>query len=204
MKWNKSAAAVLIVALGVGAVVTSKTIFSKGIPLFKPAIGPRAQGNPNAQFKIIEYMDMQCHSCAEASPLMKNYIYTYPSKIYWQVKFYPLVKSHLYALKSAIYAECSARQNKFWPFYESVLENQKEWAESADPDAIFARLAKAAALDENMLKACVDTGDAKKIVLNEAEEAVSAGVTATPSFFVNGKMVVGPKGLQEELDKLLH
>ena len=202
MKWNKSTATVFLVLACIGLVGVAKFyFFPHGFVGSK--VGPRAQGNPNAEIKIVEFMDAQCGTCAEAAPILKNYLYTYPSKIYWEVKFYPLVKSHLYALKSAIYCECAARQNKFWPFFDAVLENQKEWSQSQDPDAIFMRFANDAKLDPGVLKACVADDDAKRVVHDEADEAVKAGVRATPTFFVNGKIAVGPKGLQEELDPKL-
>jgi protein-disulfide isomerase len=204
MKFNKSLLTIAVIFVCVGVVNVSKNILGpKGLLTFQAKIGPRAQGNPNAPIKIVEYMDMQCKSCAEAVPIMKNYFYTYPSKIYWEVKFYPLMKSHLYALKSALYAECAARQNKFWPFYDAVLEHQSEWSKAADPNPVFTRLALESNINIQTLEACVEDGNAKLAVMSEKDQAIQLGIKSTPTFFINEKMVVGTKALQEELDAIL-
>ena len=41
-----------------------------------------------------------------------------------------------------------------------------------------------------------------KAVLEEKEKGVSLGVVTTPSFFINGKLVVGLNGLQQEIASL--
>ena len=207
MKREKWVATVLIVLICSGLLWISKNYFASKKTVvadskLRPA--PRSQGDPNAPIKVIEFMDPQCKSCADASKLMKNYIYTYPKKIYWQIKFFPLVKAHLYALKSAIYSECAVRQDHFWLFFEAVLKAQDEWAASSDPDIIFTRIAIENSLDEGALRVCVEEGEAKKTVMAEKDEATALGVQATPSFFVNGKLAVGTEALQEELNRLLH
>ena len=203
---NKFAAAGVVVLAGIAFVLFAKNHFSpRGTVSAHAAAAPRAQGNPDAKIKIVEFMDPQCQSCAEVSPLLKNYLYTYPSKIYWQVKFYPLIKGHLHAMQSAVYAECASRQNQFWPFFDALLENQAEWAQAADSKTIFERLASSVAgLDLQALNACVERPDAKEAVLRESKEAADAGVRSTPTFFINGKMAVGPEALREELNRLLH
>jgi protein-disulfide isomerase len=125
---------------------------------------------------------------------------TYPDKIYYQLRFYPLVKSHPHAFKSAFYAECAARQNKFWKFHDLLFENQSFWSQVPEPDPIFHDLARQAGMNLKNLDACLENPQTKKSVLDEKDEGASMGVRRTPTFFVNGRPVIGTQALQQELD----
>ena len=99
----------------------------------------RSRGNPKAALWIIEYLDFQCESCRDSMKMIETYFSAHPKDIYLQVRYYPLIKNHLYALKSAIYCECAARQKKFWEFSAQVFKSQDQWSLSKDPDVFFGR-----------------------------------------------------------------
>lgn len=160
----------------------------------------RAKGDPRAKLWIVEYMDFECLECGLAGPVIDAYLAKYPSRIYFQTRFYPLVLNHRYALKSAIYAECAARQGRFWPFHDLLFAEQERWSQSGDPDVELRRLALKSGLDLRTLDACVQVPPAKQAVLKEKEEALALGIRATPTFFLNGKAVVGLEALKRELD----
>lgn len=171
----------------------------KGKWVMDRRISSRSKGNPGAPVWIVEYVDFQCGSCRLASGVLQETFKKYPSQIYLQVRFRPLVLAHLFALKSAIYAECAASQGKFWPFYEILFERQKDWGSSSSPDDLFHSYGKEIGMDLKKLDACIRNEDVKKKVIAEKDEAMDLGVKSTPTFFVNGKMVVGLEALQEEL-----
>ena len=159
----------------------------------------RSRGNPAARFWIVEYIDFQCSTCGRASGVLDGYFKKYPSQIYLQVRFRPLILTHEFALKSAIYAECAASQRKFWSFYEILFERQKDWAASSSPDDLFHSYAKEIGMNLGKLDHCIHDEAVKKKVIAEKDEAMDLGVKSTPTFFINGKMVVGIDALKEEL-----
>lgn len=160
----------------------------------------RSHGKPSAPLWIVEYMDFQCDNCRQAGPLVEEYFRAHPGKIYLEARFYPLIRTHRFALKSAIYAECAARQDRFWSLSEALFARQKEWEASKDPDALFLGYARSAGIDVRRLEACVSDPSVKTEVLEERDRARALGLTSTPTFFVNGKKVVGTEALREEMD----
>ena len=122
----------------------------------------------------------------------------YPSKLYLQVKFHPL-KQHPHGLESALYAECATRQNKFWKFHHLLFENQSEWKENPDTAGTFHSYARQAGMDLKKLDACLANPLTEQTVSQENLDSTVLGIRSTPTFFINGKMIVGPKPLREEL-----
>ena len=158
----------------------------------------RSKGNPAASVWIVEYMDYQCPSCRMASKVLDAYFKEYPSNLYLQVRFHPL-KQHPHGLESALYAECAMSQNKFWEFHSLLFENQVEWRESSNATEKFHDYAKKTGLDLKKFDTCAADPLTKDRVLQENIESIALGVNSTPTFFINGKMIVGPKPLMAEL-----
>ena len=159
----------------------------------------RSHGSPKAPLWIIEYLDFQCGSCRDSVKVMDEYIAKYPKDIYLQQRYFPLVKKHLYALKSAIYSDCAARQKKFWEFTDRIFQTQAEWASSQDPDSYFFAAAREKGLDAAALGACVADPEVKAGVLGEREEARALGLHMTPSFFMDGEKIEGLPAIRAAL-----
>jgi protein-disulfide isomerase len=162
----------------------------------------RVIGNPNAPVKIVEYVDFQCPACASGAADLKKYLSTFPDKIYLEVKYYPL-GGHMHALTAAKFVECAAREGKFWPYSELVFERQAQWRDLFDSYPVFEAIAKEVGLDHEKMQACVASDDVREKVLKEKDEGTSLGVKSTPTYFVNGQMMVGPKPMKEAVEKAL-
>ena len=160
----------------------------------------RSRGNPGADLWVIEYLDFQCEICRDSAKMMEDYFSAHPKEMYWQIRHYPLIRNHLYALKSAIYCECAARQKKFWEFSEKIFQTRDEWAASKDPDAIFQRVAGRVGLESNALETCIKDPSVKAMVLAEREEGKSLRLGMTPTFFVNGERIQGVPAMKHELE----
>ncbi len=163
----------------------------------------KSKGNPHASLKIIEYIDYECEACAQGSKLLHDFIEQFPSRVFIKVKHFPLIESHRHALKGAQYAECAAREGKFWEYHELLLEEQSFWRTMDNPKELFAELALDVGMERSEVEACVGSNEIRIAVLAERAEGESMGVASTPTYFINGKMIVGPKSLQKELQKLL-
>ncbi len=172
----------------------------KGKFFFDKRVSSRAKGNPGAPLWIVEYLDFQCPPCRQAGPVLRSYLNKYPSQIYLQARFRPLLVSHVYALKSALYAECAADQGKFWVYHDLLFDRQEDWKSASDPDSLFFGYAKEAGMDLRKLDKCVHDPAVKERVIAEKDEAVGLGIQTTPTFFVNSKKVVGVQALKEELE----
>jgi protein-disulfide isomerase len=54
-----------------------------------------------------------------------------------------------------------------------------------------------------MLNSCLASDDARKVINDEKALGQSLGIASTPTYFINNKMVVGVKSLQDELKKYI-
>ncbi len=98
------------------------------------------------------------------------------------------------AVKMAEAALCAGDQNKFWDYNDSLLESlytgRIAAASDVEPAALKARAADLK-LDAAAFGACLDGGKYTQRVQTESQEASAKGVTGTPTFFVNDKVLVG-------------
>lgn len=162
----------------------------------------RTKGNPAALVKVVEYTDFQCPACARASVVLENAFKKYPGKIFLEHKHFPL-SMHAHARRASIYAECSAQQGKFWPFYDVLFNSQNRWESLAAVDAYFGELAVSLGMDGVKLSVCVNGGVAEKRVQQDVAGGDARGVKSTPTFLVNGKVAVGAAQFTEALEGIL-
>ena len=158
----------------------------------------RSKGDSHAPVWITEYFDYQCPACRTAHDTLDKYFQKYPKQLYLQVRFFPL-PAHKYGLKTALYAECAARQNKFWKFHDLVFENQTSWSALPDAEPVFKDYARLAGMDLKKCEACLKDPETEKAVMEEKGKASALGVQITPTAYVNGKIFAGAQAINAEL-----
>ena len=159
----------------------------------------RAKGNPQAHVKIVEFIDFQCPACAYGINFLKTFIEKHPQDVYLQVRYFPLTNMHRHAMISALYSECAARQGKFWALDDLMIPQQQQWAQLISPEPIFRAMAQQAGINLDQLDTCLASDSARKVINDEKSLGQSLGINSTPTYFINNKMVVGVKSLQDEL-----
>ena len=147
------------------------------------------RGPADANVTIVEYSDFQCPACGMAEPIIKQVLAAYPTQVKFVYKDYPL-PFHTYAQKAAEAAECAGLQGKYWEMHDVLFDNQN--ALSADD---LKGYAVELGLDTVKFNACLDTDAMKADVEADMAEAKAKGITATPSFFINGRKIVGAQPL---------
>jgi protein-disulfide isomerase len=146
----------------------------------------QVKGSNDAAVTLVEYSDFQCPACASFQPVLKEILATYGEQLRFEYKHYPL-PIHPYAQQAAIAAEAAGQQGKFFEYHDALFENQNEWSKSATPVAFFTKYAQDLGLDVEKFKQQQKSSllrDAVRADLNEAREL---GLTATPTFFLNGE-----------------
>jgi protein-disulfide isomerase len=162
----------------------------------------RTKGKPGAKIQVVEYTDFQCPACAKASVMIDEVFKKYPDKAYLELKYFPLPR-HNFARKASIYADCAGAQGKFWPFHDVIFKSQSSWDKMSSVDEYFMQLAVSLGLDGGKLDACVKDEDVAEKIAKDVESGKARGVNSTPTFFVNGKMIVGGQALVREIETLL-
>lgn len=188
---------VLIIVICVAAVVAYDFIQRSSGPDESQISSHRTMGDRSAPLRIIEFIDFQCPECAKTFHLLHKLIEEYSSQFYVEVKYFPL--NQLHSLDSAVYAECCARQDKFWPFIELLFENQSQWKSSMDATAAYKNMADQVGVELDLLESCVNADEARSVVFADKTDGESRFVRSTPTFFINGKMFVGYKSIHKKL-----
>jgi protein-disulfide isomerase len=107
------------------------------------------------------------------------------------------------ALARGGYCAQKLGNDQFWKYHEKAFETAKAkgWKQS-DPAANepVAEVATAAGLDAAAITACIATPDATAAVQKAVDAMNAAGITGTPTFFLNGrKLHMHGGGLKESL-----
>jgi protein-disulfide isomerase len=145
-----------------------------------------ARGPADAPVTIVEFSDFQCPYCSRATATLKKLDAAYPGKIRLVYRDFPLVQIHPNAARAAEAAACAHEQGKFWPMHDAMFEHQDKLAE-ADLKASAAALG----LDAAAFNTCLDSGRHTAEWQKDAAEGDRYGVSSTPAFFINGRLVVG-------------
>jgi protein-disulfide isomerase len=114
----------------------------------------------------------------------------YPGKVRLVFKDLPL-SFHEGALPAAEAARCAGEHGRFWEYHDLLFVAQPAFSKT-DLLGYAARLG----LPAESFTACLDSGKHREAIKADAAEARAAGVRGTPTFFVNGKRLVGAQPLK--------
>ena len=160
--------------------------------------GEPFKGPENAKVVIVEYSDFQCPFCKRGYDTVETQILKeYDGKVKFYFKNYPL-PFHPWAKPAAIAAECAKEQKgaAFWQIYKAFFENQA----AVNPGNVkdkSTEFLKDSAIDMAKWNDCFDNSKSAPKVEAEAQEGSGLGVTGTPSFFVNGRNLVGAQPFEQ-------
>jgi len=161
-----------------------------------PSVGPA-----NAPITIVEFSDFQCPYCKLSVPLIKEILAKYPDKVKVVYRDYP-GPNHPHAPQAAEAAQCAGDQGKFWEYHDSLFDRQ-----APGTGWNFTDLAKEIGLNDDVFATCLNTGRYREEVAKDLHDGFTLGVTSTPTFFINGRPLVGARPFAEfqaVIDKLLN
>ena len=153
-----------------------------------------AIGDPEAPVTIVEFTDYQCPYCSRYFEQSFNQIkekYVDTGMVYYVFKDFPLNEIHPQALKAAEAARCAGEQDAYLAMHDELFANQSLWSGSPDAESQFKQFAHDLGLDADAFSTCLDSGSMEALVLADLENGVQAGVTGTPSFFINRHTMSG-------------
>ena len=107
---------------------------------------------------------------------------------------------------SAQASECAADQGKFWEYHDLLFERWNGENQGAFVKDNLIGFAKELNLDMAKFEPCLTNDETLQRVVADTEEGRKVGVTGTPTFFINGKPLVGAQPaevFQSEIDAAL-
>jgi protein-disulfide isomerase len=124
---------------------------------------------------VIEYADLECPYCARAHLILKRL----PVKRVF--RHFPIVSKHPRARVLAAAAEAAGLQGRFWEMHDSLLEDQGHL-----DDPHLWRRAEELGLDLARFEADRRSEALAERVERDFRSGIRAGVTTTPTQFLNG------------------
>jgi protein-disulfide isomerase len=154
----------------------------------------RMRGSPSAAVTVYEMSDFQCPYCRQFAlttfPTLDS-AYVATGKVRWAFVNFPLTSIHQNAVPAAETAYCAAQQGGFWPVHDLLYKHQDVWAPLKEPGAFFLTLADSAKLSRPALLACLKSPATEAAIRADAEGAERSGASSTPTFYIEGGLLVG-------------
>ena len=151
-----------------------------------------SQGDAAAPVVVVELLDFGCGVCAnfalETFPGIRDQ-YVNTGQVHWQVVPFVL-GAFRHSKEAAQAAVCADEQGAFWQMHD-LLFAQRGWSQSRNPTEALAALATELELDEAAFESCYDSDEAKDRVEQQTRAARRSRVRGTPTFLIDGEMVVG-------------
>jgi protein-disulfide isomerase len=151
-----------------------------------PQIGPA-----NAPVTVVEFLDYQCPYCVRADPTILQLVKEYGDKMRFVHRDFP-IDGHPRAFAAARAARCAGEQGRFWEYHRSLFAKP-----AGMDDADLRSRAAELALNVEAFSSCYVSGRHDEDIRASEESGLAAGVESTPTFFVNGQMLVGAKPIEE-------
>lgn len=154
-----------------------------------PYIGPA-----KACVNVVEFSDFECPHCRDAHQGLVQVEAHYP-----QVRFtfmnFPLTQAHPWAMTAALAGECTYEEKPaaYAKLRDLIFDNQN----SINPDNAFSKMvgyATGLGMDGSTFQSCMASPATKKLVNADIALGGKLNVDSTPTFFVNGRPLVGWNG----------
>jgi protein-disulfide isomerase len=146
-------------------------------------------GRADAKVTVEVWSDFQCPFCARGAATVKQLREKYGDQVRIVFRHQPL-PMHANARLAAAASMAAHEQGKFWEFHDLLFANQGS-LDRASLEALAGKLQ----LDPERFRRALDSSTWRTYVETDAAEAQRRGVKGTPTFFVNGKAIIGAQPL---------
>ena len=154
--------------------------------------GDRAKGSPDAPVVIVEYSSVSCPTCANfhinAMPTIKAYVEAGDVRYIMRET---IASQPELAIAGFMLANC-APDDQYFDVIDILFEQQRALFTAMRQGRAQLQLqsiASTVGLSTEEFRACLSDGEGLQAVQDRSQAAADAGVSATPTFFINGERV---------------
>ncbi len=144
-----------------------------------------AIGKKSAPVHVVEFADLQCGHCKSAFVKFKKIITQFGDNIYFEYRHFPLPNNR-FSKQFAKASYCAGDQDHYYEFIELTFANQKKLGKVTPND-----LAQKLELDTKAFNTCMLGSSAADKVDADLKEGLRLGIESTPTFIVNGQIMIG-------------
>lgn len=164
-------------------------------PEARPNADGKAIGDANAPVLVEVWEDFQCPACQGYSQtveqqLIQNYAAT--GKIRYEFRQFPFLDDRSGTKESdqaANASMCANEQGKFWEYHDYLFANWNGENQGSFSDKRLIAFAEALGLDMAKFNDCFNANRYKDVIDKDLADGNQAGVSGTPSVFVNGQIL---------------
>ncbi len=148
-------------------------------------------GAENPIMTMVLFCDFNCPYCYGYYPVLRQFVLENSEKAKLIYRDFPLDED-----KASLAANCAFAQGKFWPMHDKLFASQSEL-----DDASILAIAEEIDLDLDKFNNCYLQEEFKKDIGEDFLLGVQAGVSGTPTLFINGSKFPGvmSKNLLEQI-----
>ena len=158
-----------------------------------------AFGPSDAPVTLIEYGDYACPQCARAYLVLEVVRAELGSSLHFVFRNFPLRPHAVTAAEAAESVAAHEGETAFWQMHAMVCSNQ----DAIEIDDLLG-YAEAAGADPLDVAEDLSTGAMRERVLSDVHRGIAEGVSATPTFFVNGRRFDGDWSNADAFTAALH
>jgi predicted DsbA family dithiol-disulfide isomerase len=140
-------------------------------------------GNPEAPVTLVEFADYECPACAAFHPVTKRLYEENSELLRIAYRHFPLPQNPD-ARRAAEAAQAAGEQGKFWEYHALLFQNNRNLSRG---DLI--RYAEMIELDLQKFETDLNDNRFASMVNEDLSAARNLGLTFTPTFFLNGKLM---------------
>ena len=162
-------------------------------PRALPSPNSTALGDPNAKVTVEVWEDFQCPVCNEFTQQIEPQIianFVANGKVHYIFHNYPFLDTGVATQESHQAANagmCAAEQGRFWDYHDMLFANWIGENQGSYTDKRLTAFAQALNLDMTKFNACFKANKYRTQIEQDKTAGDQAGVSGTPSVFVNGK-----------------
>jgi protein-disulfide isomerase len=187
--YTRLAVAALASLAAVNAWAQANQLTCQATPAFTaaPPTPATSRGSDKAPITILVFSDFESFPCARSATVLAGLLAQTPdARLIFK---HAPAASNQNALLAHEASLASGAQGKFWEMHNLLFSNQTMLSR-----ADLLEYAKTLGLNLPAFQHALDNHTYRPIIERDLAEAKGLGVTTTPTFFVNGRRLVGPQG----------
>jgi len=152
-------------------------------------------GNKGAKVTIVEFSNFQCPYCMDSWSKLMELMKRYPKDFKYIFKHFPFQpQGKTFELSEMAAAVQEISNEAFWVIHDFFFTDEGQNIASLEKDVVkqkVVQILKGKGYDVRIFQSALETGKAKKRVLDDIAVGNKLRVTSTPTKIVNGDLIVG-------------
>jgi protein-disulfide isomerase len=161
-----------------------------------PIEGAPALGSAGALVTVVAFSDFQCPYCARVQPTLAELRQRYGHDLRLVFRHHPLAFHQQAALAAEAAHEAFVQRGPrgFWRYHDLLFAHQRDEGGLERP--ALERYAREVRLNLRRFRAALDRRTHQSRIEHDSQLATSLGADGTPSFFINGRRLVGAQPIE--------